>query len=277
VQIEIMRSDQLKSAQDGFRILKSLPIVLVALSLLLFAIAVWIAPGWRRRAVRAYGIGFIAGGAAALAAGSLIGDQVVSSLASTPAVQPAIRETWTIATSLLRQAAYAAIFYGAVMVFGAWLAGATRPAVAVRRALAPYVRDPAIVYGALVVLLAIVILWWAPTPAMHNPVTALVLVALSAIGVEALRRQTAREFPAANREETAERFHAAVATLRRQRPEVVVQAAPAPPGNGNGHDRDERLEQLERLERLHESGTLDDAEFRTEKARLLASDSAPAV
>ena len=46
----------------------SLPIVLVSLSLLLFAIALIISPGWRRKAVRAYGIGFIAAGALGLAA-----------------------------------------------------------------------------------------------------------------------------------------------------------------------------------------------------------------
>ncbi len=274
VQIEILRSDQLRGAQDGFRILKSLPIVLVVLSLALFAVALWIAPGWRRRAVRAYGIGFVVAGAGALAAASLIGSEVVHSLARTQAQEPAIRDTWTIATSLLRQAASAAIFYGAVMVVGAWLAGPMSWAVATRRALAPYLRDPAIAYGALAVVLAVVILWWAPTPAMHNPVTALVLAALSAIGLEALRRQSAREFPAADRAETAQRFQAAVGSLRR-RPDTVVQAAPAGPTLGNGHDHDERLEQLERLSRLHESGTLDDAEFRAEKARLLAGDSAP--
>jgi hypothetical protein len=276
-QIEILRSDQLKSAQDAFRILKSLPIVLLGLSLVLFAIAVWIAPGWRRRAVRAYGIGFIAGGAGALAAAALIGDQVVQSLAATQAQEPAIRETWTIATSLLRQVASAAIFYGVVMVLGAWLAGPMRPAVATRRALAPYLREPAIAYGALAVVLAIVILWWAPTPAMHNPVTALLLVALTAIGLEALRRQTVREFPAATREETAERWHAAVAGMSLRRSDVVVRAAPPAPGNGNGHGEAERLEQLERLERLREQGALDEAEFRVEKARVLAGDSAHAV
>jgi hypothetical protein len=275
VQIEILRSDQLKAAQNAFQILKALPILLVALSLILFAVAVWIAPGWRRRAVRAYGIGFIAAGAGALAAGSLIGDEVVSSLARTQAQEPAIRETWSIATELLRQAASAAIFYGVVMVIGAWLAGSMGWAVATRRALAPYLREPALAYGALAVILAVVVLWWAPTPAMHNPVTALVLVALSAVGLEALRRQSAREFPEASREETTARLQAAVTSLRPGREATVVQAAPAAHGNGNGHE-DERLQQLERLTRLRDSGTLDETEFQAEKARLLAGDSAPA-
>jgi hypothetical protein len=236
VQVQILRADQLKSAQDAFRILKRLPIVLIGLSLILFAVALWLVPGRRRRTVRAYGIGFLVAGAGALAAASLIGDEVVNSLARTQAEEPAIRETWTIATELLRQAATATIFYGAVMVIGAWLAGPMRWAVATRRALAPYLREPAIAYGALAVILAVVVLWWAPTPAMHNPVTALLLVVLSAVGLEGLRRQSAREFPAATREETAERLQAAVSSLRPTRTAVVVQTAAGAPGAGNGHE-----------------------------------------
>ena len=80
-EITILRSDQLAAAQDALQILRPLPIVLVSLSLLLFAIALIISPGWRRKAVRAYGIGFIAAGALGLAAISILGDTVVGSLA----------------------------------------------------------------------------------------------------------------------------------------------------------------------------------------------------
>jgi hypothetical protein len=289
--LEILRSDQLSSAQTGFRILKSLPIVLVALSLLLFGVALWIAPGWRRRAVRGYGFGFIAAGLVALIGARLIGDAAVSSLAATPAQAPAIHDTWTIATSLLRQAAVATIGYGAFMVIGAWLGGPTRWAVAVRRSLAPYLREPAIAYGALVVLLAIVVLWWQPTPAMHNPVTALLLAALAAVGLEALRRQTAREFPDADRGEAGRRrresikgaFTGARARAGASAQAVVSQAVSASGGlrdrAGNGHGArvpDARIDQLERLARLREAGTLDDAEFQAEKSRILADRAAAA-
>jgi hypothetical protein len=195
-QITIMRSDQLKLAQDGLVALRSLPIVLVGLSLVLFGIALAVAPGWRRNAVRAYGLGFIAAGVAALAARSAAGDAVVGSLTGTAAAEPPVREAWTLATTLLDQAATATIGYGLVMVIGAWLTGSTRWAMAIRRSLAPYMREPAIAYGGFTVVVAVVILWWAPTPATRNPALAALLVGLLAIGFEAARRQTVREFPA---------------------------------------------------------------------------------
>ena len=174
-EITILESDQLSLAQDAFRILRSLPIVLVSLSLLLFAIALIISPGWRRKAVRAYGIGFIAAGALGLAAISVLGDTVVGSLARTEASEPAIAETWTVATTLLHEIAVSTIGYGVLMWLGALLAGPTRAATAIRRFLAPYLREPGFAYGGLLLLLAIGILWWAPTPATRNPVTAVLL------------------------------------------------------------------------------------------------------
>ena len=114
-EITILRSDQLELAQDSFRTLRALPIVLVSLSLLLFAIALAISPGWRRQAVRAYGIGFIAAGALGLAAISILGDNIVSSLARTEASEPAIAETWAVSTTLLHEIAVSTIGYGVLM------------------------------------------------------------------------------------------------------------------------------------------------------------------
>jgi hypothetical protein len=195
-QVTILQSDDLATAQDVAKALDGLPIVLVGGSLLLFGGALLVAPGWRRRAVRAYGIGLVAAGAGALAAAAWAGDWVVDQLGTTAAVAPAVRDVWDIYDTLLTEAATATIGYGLVALAGAWLAGPTRWAVAVRRAGAPYLRRPEIAYGALAVVLLVVIVWWAPTPATRNPVTAALLAALLALGLEGLRRKTAREFPA---------------------------------------------------------------------------------
>ena len=255
--------------------------VLVSLSLLLFAIALVISPGWRRNAVRAYGVGFIIAGGLALAAVSVLGDTVVDSLARTEASQPAIEVTWTVATTLLHEIAVSTIGYGVLMLLGAILAGPTGAATAIRRVLAPYLREPAFAYGGLALLLLIGIVWWAPTPATRNPVTAILLAILIAIGFEGLRRRTAKEFPDADRSEAQrrgrERLAAATVSLRQWAGGAgakVRRAEPVPAGPANGGvaaAHDDRLEQLERLGRLHDSGTIDDDEFKAEKQRILSA------
>jgi len=194
-QITVLKSDQLATAQDVAKLIDGLPIVLVALSLLLFAAALLLAPDVRRHTVRGYGIGLMAAGAAAIASIAWAGDYIVGSLSDTAATEPVVRDVWDVYDTLLIEASTAAIGYGAVMVLGAWLAGPTAWAVDVRRALAPYLAQPALAYGAFAALMFIVVVWWSPTPATRNPVTALLLVALLALGFEALRRRTRGEFP----------------------------------------------------------------------------------
>ena len=132
-QLTLLESDELELAQDGVDLLKAAAIVLVVLSLGLMALAVLLARGWRREALRAAGFGLVFAGAAALVARSLAGGALVDSLASTEAVEPAIDSTWSISTSLMVEAASAAIMYGIVLVFSAWLAGPTRLATGTRR------------------------------------------------------------------------------------------------------------------------------------------------
>jgi len=273
-QVTIMRSDQLETAQAVGNALQALPVVLVVLSLGLFGGALLVAPGWRRRALRAYGVGFVVVGAGALVAESLASDAIVDSLAQTASGEPVVREVLDIYTPLLEQAATATIGYGVVMVAGAWLAGPTRWATAIRRTLAPYMREPLLVYGAAGVLVAVVILWWGPTPATRNPATATVLVALLLLGVEALRRRTLREFPDADRATAAQRrrerlasVSAGVAGKARAGSSAVARQtsrfSPAAP------QEDIRLERLERLAQLRAAGVIDDEELRAEKARVL--------
>jgi hypothetical protein len=194
-QITILKSDQLSTAQDVANLVDGLPIVLVALSLACFGGALLLSPGYRRRAVRGYGLGLMAAGLGALAVSAWIGSMLVDSLSKTASTEPAIRGVWDIYDTLLIQAATATVGYGAVTVFGAWLVGPTSWAVAIRRASAPYLRQPLIAYGVLAAIVLVTIVWWAPTPATRNPVTAVLLAALLAVGLEGLRRQTAREYP----------------------------------------------------------------------------------
>jgi hypothetical protein len=254
-QLTVLQSDELELAQDGVDFLKALAIVLVILALGLMALGVYLARGWRREALRACGFGLILAGAAALVARSLAGGAVVG-LGKTAAVEPALENTWSISTSLLVEAASATLLYGIVVVFAAWLAGPTAWATSTRRGLAPFLREPRFAWGgfALVVLLLVA---WGPTPAFRKPVLALILIALLALGVEALRRQTAREFPNASRGDAMQSLRERWAAMR---------SGSARPTETTGGDR---FTDLERLAALHDSGVLDDAEFKAQKARVL--------
>lgn len=231
-QIEILRSDQLSAAQSVSKGIKGLPIVLVGLSLLLFIGALFVAPHHRRNTVRAYGFGLIAVGVLMLILIPLAGDELTNRLATTAAMEPVVQHTWTILTPLLHQATVAGIFYGLILVIGAWLAGPTSIATTLRRWLAPYLREALVAWVGFAALIAILIFWWAPTPAMHNPVTAILLIVLLAAGFEGLRRKVSREVPEASLEET---MHAHGERLRRlthrveQHPEPVTEEMP---GNG---------------------------------------------
>ena len=171
----------------------------------------------------------------------------------------------TISTSLLEQAAVAAIGYGVVIVFAAWLAGPTRLAVASRAVLAPWLREPRFAYGGLAAIVLLV-LAWGPTPATQRVLPVLVMIALLVAGTEALRRQTALEHPNASREEATERmrawFSGAGERLRGR--------------GGREPGRSARIDELERLGQLRDAGVLDASEFQREKQRILGSTPSPA-
>jgi hypothetical protein len=283
-EVRLFESGELSTAQDVVKVLRPLPIVLLLVAIGLLAIALAVAPGWRRRAVRGFGFALIVAGAGALLIRSVAGDAFVNSLASTAAAEPAITEVWDIATSLLVNVATASIVYGVVIVLAAWLAGPMGIAVGARRAIAPYWRSPAIAYGVLVLVVAIMV-WWAPTPAWRNGPMLVILVGLLIAGVEGLRRQIIREFPDATRDAAKQRYRerwASFTAASRRRGEAIGAAASRTAQSASStvgatvskytpeaSPEEARLEQLERLAQLRASGVLDDAELRAEKERIL--------
>jgi hypothetical protein len=194
-ELVIMRSSQLKTVQDIASDIKGLALVLPILSFVLFGLAVWFARDRRRRALRLTGWCFVGVGLFVLLVRRLGGNEIVNALVKNPENRPAGHEVWTIGTSLLYHIAVALIVYGLVLVVAAWVAGGTRPAVWLRRELAPTLRErPAVVYGGVFGVLLVVVVW-GPTPATRQVAYIVLFVVLLVLGVEALRRQTAREFP----------------------------------------------------------------------------------
>ena len=190
-------SSQVGTLQNAVSAVSGLALVLPILALGLLALAVYLAEGRRRRTLLFAGIDLVLAGVIVLVARNVAGSAVVDSLAKTDAAKPAAEAAWTIGTSMLRDVAQATIIGGIPVIIAAWLAGPMRPAVAFRRAAAPWLRDrPGLVYAIAGVLVLLVVLW-GPIPATPRCVPVLILIGLVALGVQALRRQTAEEFPEA--------------------------------------------------------------------------------
>jgi len=252
-QITILKSDQLSTAQSIAQGIRDLPIVLTLLALLLYGLAIYLAGPRRRRALRSAGFGFIVAGALALIVRGLAGNEVVGALAANEAVKPAVEAVWSIGTSLLVTVASSAIAFGILVVIGAWLAGPTRPATALRREAAPYMREqPGATYAvAAIVWLALIA--WAPIAAFHKPIGILLFALLFALGTELLRRQSLREFPDAPQGQAGERLRA----LWPGRARTVA---------GDSSE----VGELERLSALRRGGDLSQAEFDAAKAQILS-------
>jgi hypothetical protein len=198
-EVVVMKSSGLSGFQDLVRALRNLGFVLPLLALVLYLAAIYLAKGWRREALIAAGGGILGATLLVLLARRLIGSAVIDSVASSDAVKPAITAVWNIISAGLRERAVFVLVIGLGFIGGGLLAGPGRHEVAVRRFLAPYLREqPVVVYA---VLAFILLLWLTLLPTINNlgqVLVILILAALAVVGVEILRRQTAREFPDAS-------------------------------------------------------------------------------
>jgi hypothetical protein len=192
--IQIASNDQIVKVNDALKLLRTLALVLTLVTLALFALAIYLADGWRREALRSVGFAFIGIGIVVLVARSLAGSAVVNAVASTEAVKPAANNAWNIGTSLLNDQGGAMIFYGLFIVIGSWLAGPRGIARRCRRAITPILERRPIAYSALALILLLLFVW-SPTPAFHRPATASLLIVLAIVGLEFLRNRAVKDFP----------------------------------------------------------------------------------
>jgi len=241
--ITLMKSDQLSAAQTGVRAVHVLSIWLLIGVLVLYGFAIYLARGARRATLRNAGLGLALVGLITLVIRHLLGNYIVDSLAA-PGYQPATHRMYLIGTEILGQIGAAAVLYGAIAALAAVFAGPSAPAVWLRQRLAPTMNErQGVVWGAVGFIFVLLVLWGG-THALREWWGILLLAALSALGVVALRRQTLQEFPSG----------VAPAGV----PAAAVPAADAP-------QADDRASQLARLEELHASGAISDDEFERAK------------
>jgi hypothetical protein len=124
----------------------------------------------------------------------IAGAYVVDQLATTESVEVAAGDAWDILTAPLRDGGLTVIGLGVLLLVAVWIAGPSNRATRSREWLAPYIARPEIAFGAAAALLALLV-WWGPTVQTHRWQLVLAAAVVLALGVEVLRRQTAKEFP----------------------------------------------------------------------------------
>lgn len=193
--LTVFRANQLKYVQNGGNAVKSLALWLTILVPILYALAVFLAKGNRRRTLMMVGLSGVLAGAIVLLGRSILENQISGALTSDASLQTTIRAVYAITSSILANVAGACILGGAVLIIAGWFAGPARPAYATRRRLAPFLREHQVeAYG--VTLAAMVLLFaWNPLPATGKPAGIIVFTALALLGTYVLIHQTAREFP----------------------------------------------------------------------------------
>ncbi|HEU4739469.1 MAG TPA: SHOCT domain-containing protein [Solirubrobacterales bacterium] len=294
-QVEILKSDQLKTAQDIAVAIKGLALVLSILTFVCFGFAIYLSRDERWVTVLLSGIGLIAAGFGVVVVRQIAGGIVIDQLVTEESAKPAGEAAWSIGTSLMNSIATTVIIVGILFLVAGWLASPTNGARAVRRILAPALREyPAYVYTGLGLLVCFYFLT-GPTQGLRSFVTTLLLAGMAAFGIHELRKQTQEEFPDTTYDEifggTRDKVVGAVKDanitekvgeqasklrlpeVRRPGKESDETTAEAPTATLPTSEDDARLERLERLGQLRDKGILTDEEFAAEKARLLGGDS----
>jgi hypothetical protein len=194
-QLVIMKSSQLEAAQTAVKILKALSSLLLIAVVALYALAIYLAKGRRRLLLGATGASLAFVGLVIASLRRFLGGAIVDSLVKTEANKQPVRVIWSLETSVLRDIAVILVVYGALVILATVLAGPNRPAVAVRRWLAPSFRHHPIVVWTAALFVFLILLAWGPAAGNRQLLGVVILAATTAVAIEALRRETLREFP----------------------------------------------------------------------------------
>jgi hypothetical protein len=114
-----MRSDQLAAAQRAVRVINVLSVFLGLVVIALVVLALYLARGFRREALRGAGAIFLVVGVILLIVRRLAGNAVVESLTA-PQTEPGGARIWLHATDLLVNVGLAFIIYSSLALLRAW-------------------------------------------------------------------------------------------------------------------------------------------------------------
>lgn len=295
-QIEILKSDELKTAQNIAVAIKGLALVFSLLTFALFALAIYLYKDNRWVAVLFSGVGLVAAGFAVIVARQIAGGIVVDQLVTDASVKPAAEAAWSISTSLMVSIATTVIVVGVLFAAAGWLASPHASSRATRKVIAPALRDYSPwVYTGLAILVSLYFLS-SSVQSLRSFLTTLIVALMAAAWIHELRKQCIEEFPEAQFSDTfggpRDKVVSAVksanlgeraAKLGESAKKVRLPEVPRSEGSEAPtteaptteaptaviDQEDARLARLERLGDLRQKGILTEEEFAAEKARLL--------
>jgi hypothetical protein len=194
-QITILKSEQLKTAQDIVIAIKGLALLLSILTFLVFGLAIYLTQGGRWITVLFSGVALIVAALLVLVLRQVAGGIVVDQLVKQDNIKPAAEVAWSISTSLMVSVATTIIIVGVFFAAAGWLSSPTGAARGTRRVFAPALdRYLPYCYGGLVLILGLYLLS-ASGVGLRTFLTVVVLGIMAAFGLHELSRQTAEEFP----------------------------------------------------------------------------------
>jgi hypothetical protein len=246
-ELQIASGEKLQTAQDMLDLFKTILWVLLVLAVGAFAAAIALSRD-RRRTIITVGGCLMFAGIALIAVRGIAGSLVTDALADAPNAHAVADDVWSIATSLLVDAAAGSFLFGLFLAAGAWLAGEGRRATAIRRLSAyPMREQPGLVRAGLGVAILLLVIW-GPVPWTQRLWGIAIFTVLAYLWLELIRRLTLEQFPDEPKRELSMHL----------------------PRRSGG-----RAGELERLAVLRERGVLSQAEFDREKAAVLAAGQQP--
>jgi hypothetical protein len=191
-QIDVMNSNQLSAVQTAVRIIHALSNWALVIVVALFAVAIWLADGFRRRALLWSAIGILVATLVSVFIRRVLGEYIIDALTGNVSVRPALITAWYIGTDVLGTINVTLFIVSLVLIVGLWLVSGGRYATWVRTRLAPWIANPYYAFGVPAALLLILVVW-EPLPVFHKFWSMVIIIVLAAVGIEAIRRITIAE------------------------------------------------------------------------------------
>ncbi len=187
-QITIIESSKLEDLQSAVAFVQWASWLLFILVVVLYAVAIFLADGWRRVATRGVGLSILIVGLLVLAGLRFGGDILLDSVVEKESNRGVAEAVWQIGSELLKDLGRHIAAIGALIVVGAFLAGPTRIATTIRRFIAPAFVGSSGTRWAIGAAVFLVMVLWAPLPALSTWIGILVFAGILAACIEGLRR-----------------------------------------------------------------------------------------